>query len=397
MLISLSFLSLSSCTNTKESVQDTSEEITTTIPAECEDLWQDDLATYLISSLTEIASSERESWTGFHPKEGSYLLYAPSTDGSAYCYQLWANGGDTHAYSALSTPPTRILEGLDLGNGQPFPGLPFGYLWPWTEADREEMGILASFGEQPSELQAWVSEQGLDSAIIFAGTSETSEEWFSSNGTTNVSNLTVLQLLLHEGFHVNMQAPSWFNSPRYDFPSWVIATSPNEANQVCYSGNYSESRWEEQNALVNLTELYFTASDSSPVAFCELANDFLAAKNSRREEIGESLEIPLISDSMVTCAEAENMMELNEGAADYVSWFYLYELGIADSTDILDILGASTATPNYQVGSMQLYLLQKITGDDFPAILTEIGTSTSMEEGAIFNILSRELQSLCSN
>ena len=91
------------CNESKD--DDSAVTVEDSIPAECQDVWEDELFVYLHDSLDTIAIENRPSWVEFYPHQEAFLLYATNSTASAHCYFLWADAGETKEYTVLSEPP----------------------------------------------------------------------------------------------------------------------------------------------------------------------------------------------------------------------------------------------------------------------------------------------------
>ena len=367
------------CNESKD--DDSAVTVEDSIPAECQDVWEDELFVYLHDSLDTIAIENRPSWVEFYPHQEAFLLYATNSTASAHCYFLWADAGETKEYTVLSEPPYRPEIGPNIS-------LPYGYLWPWTSSDSSHWAsIIDAYGTQPTDLQEWTSSFGVQFAPIVSATRSLSDEWYAPFGQT-ATDIMNLQILVHEGFHVSMQSPSWMQQAEYSFPEWGTMAISQDLED-CYPNSIRT----EQEHLVEAMSALFDDANSD---VCTQAKDFVANRTTRWEDL-QSIQVSLLSGESQSCEVAENHMELLEGLADYTSWFYLHNLGLASDTDTYTYMNAMSNTPYYRTGAIQLYILQHWLGDDFDNVGLEIYNATSVNEGSIYDIFRRETETRCSN
>ena len=90
-------------------------------------------------------------------------------------------------------------------------------------------------------------------------------------------------------------------------------------------------------------------------------------------------------------------MELLEGLADYASWFYLHNLGLAPDSEINSYMSAVSNTPYYRTGAMQLYVLQHWLGAQLGDVAAELSNASSIEDANIYEIFRQETVSRCSD
>lgn len=83
------------------------------------------------------------------------------------------------------------------------------------------------------------------------------------------------------------------------------------------------------------------------------------------------------------CPEAEAIMELEEGTADYASWTQLFELGRASREQLLRRYRARQADAFYLTGAMQLHAIRLMDSEGVLDVAARIAASGSPETGSL--------------
>jgi hypothetical protein len=96
-----------------------------------------------------------------------------------------------------------------------------------------------------------------------------------------------------------------------------------------------------------------------------------------------------------TCAEAEAIMELEEGIADWASWTVLYDLGLASRESLIRRYRAIQDDAFYLTGAMQLHAVQLMQPDSIADVMVRIAASSGPDIGSPTALLTRALASFC--
>jgi hypothetical protein len=96
-----------------------------------------------------------------------------------------------------------------------------------------------------------------------------------------------------------------------------------------------------------------------------------------------------------TCGEAESIMELEEGTADWASWTVLVDIGEASRESLMRRYRARQDDVFYLTGAMQLHAVQLMQPDSMLAIARLIAESDGPDDGALTNVLARALATFC--
>ena len=336
-------------------------------PEECKSLWAQDVASEFVNELVRATSSRLQVWGGYDLGDGVYVLNAGESEEGNACLGIWRSG-KAMAYSALSDKPTlnTALYGIY-----------------YTSNDTAEASPWAA--TQPASVSNWLKQIGIERAVILPVEVE--------DFPIKMSALVKTQLAIHEGFHANVQMPQWQDSTANgEWPLWD--RQPHRSGiQACYSGNdeIKSAIGAERKSLVNFVEALL---DSDTTLACQLGNDFLDKRMARYLALAD-VSVEQHDGTPGNCADAEAIMELEEGAADYASWSQLYKLGLASRENLLRRYKAEQKDLFYLTGAMQLHALSLMFPDDMEAIIKNIAISKTPRDGAPTSILKEMVDMFC--
>jgi hypothetical protein len=174
--------------------------------------------------------------------------------------------------------------------------------------------------------------------------------------------------------------PVWLGQRgRYRWPSWDVQPDRRGLVQQCYNGTpevTAAHRRELQLLLAAWDSL--SSSPESRSRGLDLARQFIGARRDRYALLTSiSLSSPVGS---VTCERAENIMELEEGLPQWMSYATLARAGLMDPRRA----GRSASEAFYVSGTFQLWILQHLLGSDGMRSLSEEITRAAGPEGALF-------------
>jgi hypothetical protein len=339
-----------------------------TPPAECVAAWSQAETAALVGELVQATGADRTVWTDYDVGDGSYVLYTSSPDSSAVCLGLWQDG---HAVSFTRTDEEpRLLTPL------------YGYYFrsDWLGGAEAPMIERAA---QPAAVRTWLESTGVQSAIIQPVTVR--------NFPVPLPPLVKVQLGMHEAFHVDVQAPRWYASTG-NWPAWD--RQPDRPGlQACYTANDDvvAALAAEREHLAHLIEQLL---DGDTTGACETCRRFLAQRMARYAMLAD-VRVARADSTPGTCAEAEAIMELEEGTADYASWTVLYDLGLASRESLIRRYRAIQSDMFYLTGAMQFHAVQLMHPDSMPAVMRRIAQSSGPDEGSPTAVLTRALASFC--
>ena len=331
--------------------------------AECEQAWAQAPARDLVELLANATSTQTPVWSGYGLADGAYVLHAGSSESGNACLGLW-RGGRAQGFAALPDEPNLNT-------------LLYGYHLPPEGNER-----LAEWA-QPASIRTWLEKAGVERATLMP--TEVDDFPFP------LTALVKVQVALHEGFHVEVQSPGWAEG-KTSAPVWDLQPDL-KALQACYSGSPAVKKEleEERTALVSHVEALL---DGDSARACSTGAEFLSRRASRRGLV-EDIDVPRHDDTPGTCAEAEAIMELEEGAADYASWTALHELALVTREQLLGRYRADQSEIFYLTGAMQLHAASLMHPEPMSRLSQDIVESATPAEGSIEAVFGGVLASYC--
>lgn len=339
-----------------------------TPPPECATVWNGADASDLIEQLLQATGADRNVWTDYDVGDGAYVLFASVPDSSGTCVGIWQDG------RALSFALTAEQPGLLT----PLYGYYFRSDWYGGSDDP-----MVEESAQPLSVRTWLESTGVQSAIILPVTVR--------DFPIELSALVKVQLAMHEAFHVDVQGPRWWASTG-NWPTWD--EQPDRSGlQACYAANdeVAAAFEAERQQLVSLIE---SLLDSDTATACESCRAFLAQRMARYEMLAD-VHVLRQDSTEASCAEAEAILEIEEGTADFASWTVLYDLGLASRELLIRRYSAIQNDAFYMTGNMQLHAVQLMQPDSMMDVMRRIAESTGPDDGSPTAVLARALESFC--
>ena len=317
-------------------------------PEACVKGFSTDRVASLLAGLAELEAAG-EYWPGWKPSDNVTVLVHER------CAAVWDGG---------------LVDWVELDEDVVWMTPMFAYLLPedlegpdFLEATRQPAAVRTALDREQAVLIPTRSDHWLIRLVV--------------NDTNH------LQVAVHEGFHVAVQAPLWAGGEGL-WPAWDQQPD-RDGLGACYARVASE-----QEALVRMVEDMLGGGTG-----CLAGREFLSARWSRHLAL-EGTTVTPADGSEGSCWTAEALMELEEGTADYASWVPLHDLGLATDEQLLSRFGATTDEPFYQLGSAQLFAMKRWHGaDGFLELARAQAASASVEEGAIDRLFAQTLEERC--
>jgi hypothetical protein len=300
--------------------------------------------------------------------DGSFVLDAGESDAGGICVGLWQDG-QAIAYATVDEAP-KLLTPL------------YGYYFRSDQSTDSTPGLVAA-SAQPASVTTWLETFDVDRAVVVPVEVE--------DFPIPMSALRKAQLAIHEAFHIVVQAPRWFESIG-PWPVWD--QQPDRAGvRACYthSPDVETALGLERESLVLLVN---SLLNGDTTAACRAGEEFLSRRDARHELLSDAT-VALHDGALGSCREAEAIMELEEGTADYASWTVLYDLGQASREQLIRRYEAQQNDMFYLTGAMQLHAVQLMRPDGMGDVAREIAESEGPEDGSITSVLTRTLGSYC--
>jgi len=193
-------------------------------------------------------------------------------------------------------------------------------------------------------------------------------------------------LAVHESFHLHSQFPTWLDQTRtYAWPAWDLQPDRAELRQRCYAGSPELSaalRSEIQTLVTAYDAVTGDASKRDVVTGLEHAQRFIELRASRRK-MQDTMTVAQ-GRRRISCAQAEDLMELEEGATQWIGHATSLSAGLTDAATLRGPYAGTQAESFYQTGPLQLWVLDGLLGRDaLRRITTAIAHSTTPESGSV--------------
>lgn len=171
-------------------------------------------------------------------------------------------------------------------------------------------------------------------------------------------------------------------------------TAGRGAVQSCYAAEPGEAAdiIPERDALADLVAALI---DQNMARACVVGPSFLERREARYAALAD-VEVPLHDGANGSCAEAEAIMELEEGVADYASWVPLFERGIASREQLFQRYRAQQSEWFYVTGAMQLHSVRLMQPDEILDITARVADSESWVIGSPTALLEASLGRVCA-
>jgi hypothetical protein len=318
----------------------------------------------LTSRMALLSRHAAPVWNGYVPFESAYV-FVVEIDGG-WCGVLWSNARTR----ILALPREPRLS-------TPMYGFHFGRL---SGTDR----ALRDGWTQPDEIVRVLSDAGADRAVLVPVAPNIKLPF-------EISDAQLFDLALHEAFHVTAQAPAWLGARgEHAWPAWDRPQPDRRAlGSTCYqapAGMTDRSSLERAAAAV--------LDHRDVPAVCAEATAFIAARRARWANLAAST-VAAVEGPAMSCEQAEAIMELDEGVADFVAWMTALESGNVTARRVKQRFAADQADVFYLTGAMQLVVLRRLAGSAFADITRDIATSSTWQSGNIFGRLEREVDARC--
>jgi hypothetical protein len=206
-------------------------------------------------------------------------------------------------------------------------------------------------------------------------------------------------MAVHEGFHVNVQAPAWIGERRAtEWPAWTGQQPDRGALAARCYGPSGTAVSAERAQLVDAAMAALGNADRPAV--CTGARAFLEARRKRWQDLAaDAVPVSRQPDSVpgtMSCRQAEAGMELTEGAADMVFWMTARDLGIVTDAQVRQRFSASQRDLFYLTGSMQLIVLRALVGErSFQQAMRTIASSASWRDAEPSALLESAVARQC--
>ncbi len=337
----------------------------------CEAAWNDSTSMEFVAMLEESTSQTHPVWKDFDLGDGPIVLHAIESPDSTQCLGLWKKG---KLLSYLETKDKPLLS-------TPL----YGYQLNFRDMEEEKIDVLVRASQQPESITNWLNENYVESAVLIP----TDFPKFPFKLSTHIK----VQLALHESFHVELMLRKWYTGVG-PWPTWDSQPNRNELRQCFVQGDSLTPEYrEEQEVLAKMIEALLDEDKQTAI---ERGRDFLNKRAMRYDNL-KAIEVTRGDGKKCSCEEGENIMELEEGLADYGSWTMLYELGTVTRKSLIQRYNAIQLEPFYLTGAMLMHAAKLMNSNNAQPLIDEIIDSSSQEEGAVIQLFREYLDSFSTN
>jgi hypothetical protein len=192
-------------------------------------------------------------------------------------------------------------------------------------------------------------------------------------------------IAVHESYHLHSQFPAWLDQQgRYDWPAWDIQPDRRAIVARCYGGS-DAVRTALKTEMAALEQAWLSsieaADDDARARVREQGRAFVDARWARYAML-DTMRVPS-PEGPVSCERAEDVMELQEGATQWIGFATAVRAGVVGERSA----GRSQAEAFYVMGPFQLLVMQHLLGDERMGEVTRAITRSqqpSGPDGALF-------------
>lgn len=181
-------------------------------------------------------------------------------------------------------------------------------------------------------------------------------------------------IITHEGFHIFTQFSKWFGIPNYDWPSWDKQPDRDAVIRLCYQAPAVKGIYlkEHKNLLSTFKLIFiFGRPDLGRLA----GKEFLRLRESRYLLLVDT-KVPTAHNSAgISCPQAEAIMELEEGLADFAGNGTRYLLGEISPNQIAEGLAVPRDSTFYDFGFLQMMAIYGLRMGEISTITSRIAKS----------------------
>lgn len=313
----------------------------------------------LLHTLGAVAQAP-PAWVDYSVGRHPLLLWLRRAEGTApgrACLALWRHGTALTAISVDSAPP--LATPL------------YGLIDTDPVGPRATPGVLASLGKLQhvsAELHRVLASHRATRVVVLPQPLRFEDlgafgKVMQQQGADPV--MLQLYLAVHEGFHLHSQVPTWLDQPRrYAWPAWDHQPARRQLVASCYAGADSIAqlvRQEQSELRMAWTKLMPDAGGRvDRDGAREHARRFVATRGARYRVLRD---VRIEQDTArVSCAVGEAIMELEEGAPQWIAHTAMVRAGVQTVQQMRRSYVQPQADMFYQLGAMQLWILEAWRG-----------------------------------
>ncbi len=297
-------------------------------------------------------SSISDIWPGYRP-ETIPVLVSRNKPEVSNCVLIFQNGEITH----------EIVSGENLQFDN---GLYFLYLY-------QPLG-----GSLPADILSVLIKTKIEKAIAysidaFPDTAGQLDYQIYMKGKMDFH----LNTVVHEGFHINSIFGAIVGPRPFPWPAWDRQPD-RDIGKFCYE----RDEWKKESYALHAAFKLLYLEGNTEMAL-SAARDFIKMREERYHKL-KDVKVPSShAPEGVSCEEAESIMELEEGGADFVGTAASIELAIVSPYQVSEHL-VDYHDWYYRSGLAQLLLIRKMNKAASLEALQKISTSQNWNQGIFF-------------
>lgn len=332
---------------------------------DCDSLWSKPVATEFTQLLGKVTAMENKVWPGYKVSSASFVIDAGKINDGSHCLGLWKRGKAV-SYAKILNPP-RMLTPI------------YSYYLNYAKMDSIPSIEYFSTADNAPAFRKWMQQMKVRSAVYMPVD--------FSRLPFKLPTLVKIQLAIHEAFHVEVMLKYWYTGEG-QWPEWDKQPDRKQM-QVCYTYN-DTGRLLIQKELSLLSNMIEALLDNDNTNAGKIGEEYITARENRYKQL-QGVSTLLANGETGDCRTAESLFELEEGLADYRSWTFLFNAGIAGREDLLKRYRAKQNDHFYLSGCMLMHAIQLMSKKSLDKIVHRIITATSVQDGSLFELFKMEL------
>lgn len=336
----------------------------------CDSLWKKPDVLEFTQLLERVTSIAKPVWTNYRLTDATFVIDAGRAPNGEYCLGLWRNGKAV-SYAQLNET-LQLLTPL------------YSYYLKYKELDTLPNEAYFKTDQNAPGFRKWMQSMNVSSAVYMP--------MDFSRLPFKMPVLTKVQLAMHEAFHIEVMLKYWYTG-KGQWPKWDKQPDRKEV-QICYTHEDSD-RLLIKKELSVLADMIEALLEKNKMKACSLGHEFLEAREKRYDKL-KTVTTKLADNSDGECRTAEALFELEEGLADYGSWTFLYNMGIANKADLLKRYRAFQKDHFYLSGCMLMHAITLMSTETSEEIIDKIVNATTVHDGALLTLFELQLKEYSS-
>ena len=336
----------------------------------CTAAWADSTARDFVNQLELATKTHHPVWNGYQLGDGAVVLHAGKSADSTECLGLWKGG--------------KVISYMEASEGPKLSTPLYGYHLNFQNPKEAYENPLTALSQQPVDISQWLEEYNVRSAVLMPVD--------FPNFPFKIPALAKMQIAIHEAFHVEVMIRYWYTG-KGAWPAWDEQPD-RQGLQNCYNAD-DEVKQTLQDERAKLSSLIEALLDGDKTAACLAGNEFLSQR-AMRYDLLKYVKVNRQDETQCDCKEAENIMELEEGLADYASWTMLYDIGLSSRDVLLRRYRAIQKEPFYLSGAMLMHAVSLMNNGEISDIISDMANSSDQAIGAPFPIFEKEFARFCA-